>query len=205
MNTKVKICGMQQMEDAEFAVAAGADFLGFIFVKDSKRATDKKTAKEIIEKVKGKISIVGVFKNNSLEEVNSLCEELEFDFVQLHGEESPEYCQKVIRPVIKSFSLPPNFSVSDTIEKMKRYDINYYLLDRLQPGIGELLSIKKSAEISKLFPLFFAGGLTPENISEIVEKVKPFAVDVISGVKTDGKFDFEKMEQFVINAKGVTL
>jgi phosphoribosylanthranilate isomerase len=202
---KVKICGIQHIEDAEFAIAAGADYLGFIFVGNSKRAIDKSAAKKIIEKVKGKVTIVGVFKNNTLEEVNSLCEELDFDFVQLHGDEDVDFCQKVISPVIKSFGLPADYPVEETIRKMKKYDVRYYLIDREQPGSGDMLPFSKAAEISNFFPLFFAGGLTPENASAVAQEIKPFAVDVITGVKTDGKFDFEKMKQFVINAKGAVL
>jgi phosphoribosylanthranilate isomerase len=205
MNIKVKICGIQDYVEAKFAIAAGSDYLGFIFVKDSKRSVSVDVVKDIIEKVRGKVSIVGVFKNNNLEEVNSLCEELDFDLVQLHGDEDPDYCQKVIRPVIKTFGLKADFSITNTIKKMKIYDVTYYLIDREQPGIGDTLPLSKATEISKTFPLFFAGGLTPENVSNVVKKVKPFAVDVITGVKTDGKFDFEKMKQFVINAKGATL
>ncbi len=205
MKVQVKICGMQKIEDAQFAIAAGADFLGFIFVKDSKRAIEVDVAKEIIKKVRGKISLVGVFKNNPLEEVNSLCNELGFDLVQLHGVEDQEFCQKVICPVIKSFGLSTDFSVDETIKKMKKYTVKYYLIDRLQPGEGEALIHANAAEISKSFPLFFAGGLTPKNVGEVVEIIKPFAVDVITGVKTNGEFDFGKMKKFVINAKGVTL
>jgi phosphoribosylanthranilate isomerase len=199
---RVKICGMQNIDDANLAIAVGADYLGFIFVNDSKRSVSVDVAKDIIEKVRGKVSIVGVFKNSSLGKVNSLCEKLDFDLVQLHGEEDATFCKNVIRPVIKSFGLLANFSVEETTKKMKKYDVTYYLIDREQPGIGDPLSVSKAAEISKMFPLFFAGGLTPENVSDVVKKVKPFAVDVITGIKTDGKFDFEKMKRFIINAKG---
>ena len=97
-----------------------------------------------------------------------------------------QFCQKVIRPVIKTFGLPADFSVEQTTRKMKKYDVKYYLIDREQPGVGETLSLERSAELAESFPIFFAGGLTPENVSDVVKKVKPFAVDVITGVKTDG-------------------
>ncbi|HSX08687.1 MAG TPA: phosphoribosylanthranilate isomerase [Candidatus Saccharimonadales bacterium] len=200
---KVKICGMQTYEDAKHAIDAGADFVGFIFYKNSTRAVDVSTAKDIIKKIKGQVSIVGVFKNSSLDEVNSLCEELNFDLVQLHGQESQEFCNNVNLPVVKTFGLLANFSINNTVRQMKQYDVKYYLIDRENPGEGELLPLDRSTEIAKNFPIFFAGGLTPENVGEAVSIVRPFAVDVITGVKTDGKFDFEKMKQFVINAKGV--
>lgn len=202
-SVKVKICGIQHLKDAEEAIASGADFLGFIFAKKSKRSIDVSTAKHIISQVKKKATIVGVFKDNTLEEVNTLCEELNFDLVQLHGEESPAFCSKVIRPVIKAFGLPSDFSVKVLVEKMKQYDVQYYLIDRLQPGVGDMLSIKKTADVAKLFPIFFAGGLTPVNVSDAVKKIRPFAVDVITGVKINKKFDQNKMNKFVINAKSV--
>lgn len=202
---KVKICGIQTLQDAKHAIDAGADYLGFIFVKSSKRYIEQVVAKKIISEVKSEIPIVGVFRDNELEEVNSLCEDLGVDFVQLHGEECPEFCEKVNRPVIKSFGLPPKFVVNNIIQKMKRYDVQYYLLDRKKPGEGESLSLESSAKIAYSFPLFFAGGLTPENVGEVVRQVKPFAVDVISGVKTNSEFDFEKMKRFIENAKGVNI
>lgn len=205
MKVKVKICGIQDMNDANNAIAAGANYLGFIFAKNSNRAINVSIAKDIIKKVKGKTFAVGVFRNNALEEVNSLSKELDFDLVQLHGEEEPEFCKKVIRPVIKTFGLSQDFSVKEAIEKMNTYDVKYYLIDRLEPGEGDRLSHSHSAKVVRKFQTFFAGGLTPDTVANAVREVRPFAVDVISGVKTDGKFDFEKMKQFVINAKGVTL
>src|SRR5581483_1065919 len=120
MNVNVKICGMQTYNDARNAIDAGANFVGFIFWKNSTRAIDEESAKDIIKKIKGKITVVGVFRDNSLEEVNSLCEELDFDLVQLHGSENQEFCNNVIRPVIKTFGLPANFSVDDTVRQMKQ-------------------------------------------------------------------------------------
>lgn len=202
---KVKICGIQSYEDAQKAIAAGADYLGFIFVKNSKRAIDPSQAKKIIAKVRNKALIVGVFRNNSLDDVNTLCKALDFDFVQLHGEEDPEFCQKVISPVIKVFGLPAIFDPKETTKKMKNFNVKYYLIDRENPGEGEKLSLENSGEIAKTFQTFFAGGLTPANVSKVVKEIKPFAVDVISGVKTRNKFDFDKMKRFVANTKGVSL
>src|SRR6266568_267450 len=203
MKVKVKICGIQTYEDATAAIAADADMLGFIFVKDSKRAIDVKTAKSTLDKVRRKIAIVGVFKNNSLEEVQTICAQMNFDLVQLHGQEDQQFCEKVARPVIKSFGLVSDFAVADTVQQLAQYDVTHYLIDRQNPGEGEPLSLSNAALIANAYPLFFAGGLTPENVADVVREVKPFAVDVISGVKTKGKFDYEKMKRFVKNAKGV--
>lgn len=205
MKVKVKICGIQTHEDAVAAIAAGADMLGFIFVRDSKRAIDFEEAKNIVKKVKGKTLTVGVFKDNTLEEVKSFCKEIVFDLVQLHGQEDQYFCEQVSRPVIKSFGLVSDFDITHTTQKLTKYNVAHYLIDRQSPGEGEMLSLEKAAHLAKIFPLFFAGGLTPKNVADIVTRVKPFAVDVISGVKTNGKFDFEKMKRFVANAKGVTL
>lgn len=200
---KVKICGIQSLEAAKKAIASGADYLGFIFVKDSKRSINVSDAKKIISVVKPYCKIVGVFRNNTVEEVNSLSRTLDFDLVQLHGDESPKFCSQMIRPVIKALSLPADFAVTELVEKMKQYHVQYFLIDRIEPGVGEQVSVAKTAKIAKLFPIFYAGGLTPENVSSAVEKIKPFAVDVITGVKTNDMFDEKKMKKFVDIVKSV--
>jgi len=203
LSVKVKICGIQKLEDAEAAIAAGADYLGFIFVRDSKRATDRKAAKKVINKVRGKVKIVGVFRDHTLEKINELCEELDFDLVQLHGESGDKFYHEISRPVIRSFGLPSQFDANDIMHKMKKYNVKYHMIDRQTPGEGDALSIENAQALAQSFPLFVAGGLTPENVGYVVNQVKPFAVDVITGVKTDGKFDIEKMKKFIKNAKGV--
>jgi phosphoribosylanthranilate isomerase len=197
MKVQVKICGVQDLKSAEAAVAAGADFLGFNFVPTSKRYIDPKDAKKIIKEIRGKTNVVGVFQNASSDAVNEVSELLDLDFVQLHGEEDEDYMKKIKKRIIKKYNL---YSFTELNENSK-----YVLLDREVQGEGKMLDLKKAAKISNVFSIFFSGGLTPENVADVVKKVKPFAVDVAGGVETNGKQDRKKIKQFVHNAKGATI
>ncbi len=199
---KVKICGIRSLKAAKAAVDAGADFLGFNFVPSSRRYILPEKAKEIIDKVKGKVSIVGVFQNEHIDTVNKIAKDLSLDFVQLHGDETPRYFQKLSVRLLKVISVSPDFSVDDVLFQMELYKKNYYMLDRKIQGVGRPLSLERAALIAQRFHLFLAGGLTPETVVHAVRMVNPFAVDVASGIETDGKEDIEKIKLFIHNAKG---
>ncbi len=201
MSVKVKICGIRTLEAAKAAVDAGADFLGFNFVRSSKRFIRPLHAKKIIDIIRGKARIVGVFQDADLKEVNSIAKDLSLDFVQLHGGESEEYCMRAEAPVIKVFKLPADFSVQKALGTMTCYSIPLYMIDRERRGEGDLLDLDRSRELASKFPLFFSGGLTSENVSNIVQTVRPFAVDVAGGIETDGKENLQKIQEFVVNAK----
>lgn len=191
--TLVKICGIRTIRAAEVAIELGADFLGFNFVPSSKRYIDPKEAEKIIEKIEiSGVELVGVFQNETEEKVNDIGMKLGLDYAQLHGTEDNEYISKINLPVIKSITLNDN---PDLIKA------EYFLLDR-EGRAGEIVDLEKAAEMAKKFQIFFAGGLTPENVSEIVAKVQPFAVDVAGGIETDGVQDLEKIKLFIENAKG---
>lgn len=196
MNIKVKICGIRTVEAAEAAIDAGAHFLGFNFVRSSRRFMASEKAREIIKIIRSSrqndINIVGVFEDELLHKVNELIRFLDLDFVQLHGNESNDFCRKVTTSVIKVFRLPTT---------MKQYNVAYYMIDREKQGEGKMVNLDKAQELAGDFPLFFSGGLTPDNVSEVVNKVKPFAVDVAGGVETDGEQDLEKIKLFIRNAK----
>lgn len=194
--TLVKICGIRTIRAAEVAIESGADFLGFNFVSVSKRYIDPKDAEKIIEKIEMTgVNLVGVFQDENPEKVNEIAMNLGLDFVQLHGNEDNEYIAKIDFPVIKSVTL------NDDPNQVKA---EYFLLDRVGRE-GKMVDLQKAAELAKKFQIFFAGGLTPDNVSEVVEQVQPFAVDVAGGVETDGVQDLEKIRLFIKNAKGVSL
>jgi phosphoribosylanthranilate isomerase len=197
----VKICGVRDLKSAEAAIAAGADFLGFNFVETSKRYIDPNDAKQIINELRimnheSRTKFVGVFQNQSVERVNEIAEQLDLDFVQLHGDEDTEYLQKITRPIIKKMNQEKETMLHDSY---------FILLDRLVQGQGEMVSFERAKELAKQYQVFFSGGLTPENVLEVIEKVKPFAVDVAGGIETNGEQDVEKIKQFIANAKGVTV
>lgn len=207
MNTvKVKICGVRSLASAKAAIDAGADFLGFNFVKTSKRYIDPKKAKEIIDQIMdSNVSLVGVFQNEDSAVVNEISKELSLDYVQLHGDEDIAFINTMKASVIKVFALPVTFDKSEVIQKMTEQKSTYYMIDREKQGEGLLSDKALLHDLAREFPLFIAGGLTPENVTDIVQSVKPFAVDVASGIETDGEQDSEKIQLFIKNAKGATI
>lgn len=192
MIIKIKICGVKTLDAAKVATEEGADFLGFNFVPTSKRYITPADAKEIINIVKGKVKVVGVFKDADIKQVNDVALSLGLDFVQLHGNENNAYINNVSVPVIKVIK------ADDQIDNLIAA---YVLLDRVKQGEGEMVDFKKAANLTAKTKLFYAGGLTPDNVAGIIKKVKPFAVDVASGIETDDKQDINKIRSFIKNAK----
>ena len=135
---KVKICGVRNIESASIAMEAGADFIGLQFVPSSKRVIDRSAAKEISNNLKGKVNLVGVFKNQSLREVNKISYEINLDYAQLHGSEDEVFCKNVAVPVIKAFGLKASFDPKETAQYMKTYHVKYYLIDREKRGEGDI-------------------------------------------------------------------
>jgi len=205
MKVKVKICGIRSMEQAEEAITAGADFLGFNFVPTSKRIITPVKAQEITKKFKGKAILVGVFQDQSFDEVESIANTLSLDCVQLHGIEDKDFCRRLGLPIIKAFGHEEDFDLTKASRDMEHFNVSYYMVDRHKRGEGEMISLEKAAELATAFPLFFAGGLTPENVSHVVTNVRPFAVDVAGGIETDGMVDISKIKQFIKNAKEIVV
>jgi len=193
MKVKIKICGIRSLDSAKVVVAGGADFIGFNFVTSSKRYIDTEVCKTIINDIKGKIKTVGVFQNASIERVNTIADLLDLDFVQLHGKENEIYMKKINRPIIRSIH---------STDFVKSVNTKFLLLDREKQGRGNMFDLKEAKKIAVQFEIFFAGGLTPENVVSVIEKVKPFAVDIAGGIETDGKEDFKKIKEFIARAKG---
>lgn len=192
MIVKVKICGVRTLEAAQVAIEAGADYLGFNFVPSSRRFIKPEQALEIINKIKGKLKIVGVFQNADIKMVNQLVKQLDLNFVQLHGQESPEYIKHIQSKLIK---------VINSFNETNSYTVDYFLLDRMKQGEGEMVNVDEAMLTANKYPIFLAGGLTPENVAGVVKKIQPFGVDVASGVETNGKQDIEKIKAFIISAK----
>ncbi len=201
---KVKICGLTKLEDALHALRSGADYLGFILYPKSPRFVPPEKRKEILKEL-GEAVRVAVMVNPSEEEVLRTFEE-GFDLVQLHGEESLDFAHRVgIERVIKAFRVKDG--VPDIEEGWK--DAFGVLLDtyskKAYGGTGESFNWEIAREVKKRgFRLFLSGGLKPENVRRAVEEVKPFAVDVSSGVEmSPGIKDKIKVERFIKEAKGL--
>ena len=193
---KIKICGITNLGDARASAKLGADFIGFIFAKSPRRITPLK-AKKIIEQLPASIKKVGVFVNEKAETVNNISDYCGLDLVQLHGKESPNYLKKIKKPVIKAFRIRDKRSLN----QLSRYKAKAFLLDTYKKGkpggTGETFNWDLAVAAKKYrHPIFLSGGLNPENISGAIKKVKPYAVDVSSGVeRKPGKKDIVKLKK----------
>jgi phosphoribosylanthranilate isomerase len=210
--SRVKICGLTNLDDARHAVRSGADLLGFIFAESPRRITVDQAA-EIARalSVEG-LDVptrVGVFVNAEVGEVVDTCVDCGFSTAQLSGEESPDYCRAVSRAginVIKVFRVRDRGSLEDLIA----YDaVDYVLCDAYDPkragGTGRTFDHSLVVDLSKRYQLILAGGLNPDNVADAVTRVRPWAVDVSSGVEASpGKKDPAAVEAFIRNAKGAT-
>lgn len=199
---KVKICGMTQLKDALFAVEQGADAVGFIFYKKSPRAVTMKTVREIIAKLPPLVDTVGVFVNESADRVNKIADYCGLDLVQLHGEESPAFCRKIRRRVVKAFRVRD----LQSIKQLEKFPVSGFLLDTfsddLHGGTGKTFDWNLALPAKKIGPVILAGGLTPRNIGQAVRQVHPYGVDVCSGVeKSPGIKDHEKVRAFMKNIR----
>lgn len=195
--TKVKICGLKEKVHVHCAVAAGANFLGFVFAP-SKRQISIRKACELAQIVPKHVKKVGVFVNPTEDEVKEAFEKVPLDFIQYHGNEEPTFIEKLGLPSIKAFSIR---ELSD-VEKASKYNVDYYLFDA--PGTDFAGGSGKAFDWSLLDQLsipkekvILAGGLNALNVQQAIAAVQPFAVDVSSGVEQDGKKNCELIQSFI--------
>jgi phosphoribosylanthranilate isomerase len=163
MTTRVKICGITRAEDAELAIALGADYLGFIFVKESPRYVEHAPRTEGVQRV-------GVFRGATLDEIRRTADEERLDLVQIHGAALP-----VDLPLIHAFNVKDALPDTNT-------DADYVLFDT-GGGTGRIFDWNLLATYDRTKPFFLAGGITPDNVAEAISKTSPYAIDVASGVE----------------------
>jgi phosphoribosylanthranilate isomerase len=201
MSVKVKICGVCTVEDARASVAAGADFLGLNFHPGSPRAVDVERAVTIAAAVPG-TPLVGVFVDAPRDRVEALAAEVGLSGLQFHGDEPAGYCRGWSRRTIKALRAVPG---ADVAGLAACYEVDFILLDTFVPGMhggtGRPVDVRAAAGIPPA-RLFLAGGLRPETVADAVRAVRPFAVDVASGVESSpGRKDHAKLEAFIRRAK----
>ena len=200
--TKVKICGITSPEDAAVAVAAGADALGFNFYRKSPRYIDPGVAKQIVASLPPFITSVGVFVNEELTTVRSIMDTCGLAIAQLHGDEPATYCRELSRPVIKALRLKDRGSFLALTEFEGRAGVRGFLVDSFSEtaygGTGQVTDWDLAAEAAKAATIVLAGGLTPANVAEAIRIVRPYGVDVSSGVESvPGKKDHRKVRAFL--------
>ena len=206
--TRVKICGNTDYEHARLAADLGADYLGFIFAPSSKRVITVEKAAEILKKLADFKNTVGVFCNQPKKEVETIAERLRLKFLQFHGEETALYCDSFMQ---KGYEIIKTFHVKDamSLKRIGEYNVSAFLFDtysRSERG-GSGIPFDWSIIEDKPYvhdKLFLAGGLNPLNVAQAIEKVRPFAVDVASGIESGpGIKDPRLLRVFIENAKEV--
>ena len=204
MNVKVKICGITSTTDALAAVDAGADALGFMFYAPSPRFVKHESAAEIIRELPPFVAKVGVFVDPTEAEVRKAIEECGLDTLQFHGDEPPEFCRRFGLKVIKAFRIRD----AESLQAAEAYPTEAWLLDSYVSGqlggTGARFNWDLATEAARKHrSVILAGGLTPENAAEAVRKVRPYGLDVSSGVESaPGKKDAAKVAAFIAAAKG---
>ena len=200
---RIKICGITRREDAEDALRLGADAVGCVFFDGSPRGVSLSQAREISRAVRGLGMLVGLFVNPTKTEVEEALAAVPMHCLQFHGAETPEFCAQFSRPYIKAV---PMTQETDLMNADARYeDANALLLDGVHDGqfggSGASFDWEK-ADLRLRHRVVLAGGLTPDNVARAIERVKPIAVDVSSGVESQrGIKDIEKLRAFISNAR----
>ncbi len=204
--TRIKICGITNIEDAKTAASVGADALGFVFYSDSPRCVSVDTVQQIIQSLPAFVNKVGLFVDAEIEAVNAVINQAALDYIQFHGEEDESYCASFSRPYIKAIRVKPEL---DLIAQINRYkSASAILLDAWHPKIAGGTGESFDWDLLNRLPeetnqaIILAGGLNQDNVFAAVQKVKPYAVDVSSGVEEKpGKKSAEKMRNFIDQVK----
>jgi phosphoribosylanthranilate isomerase len=204
--TKIKICGIKSVNDALAAIEAGADLIGFNFYPKSPRYVEVGMCRNIMSVVRqdGRAKSVGVFVNASVEVIRATMETCGLSLAQLHGDETPGMMNELDGKAFKAFR-----GIPESVDGFARRASPAFLVDASVKGVyggsGATTDWNGAAELAKKYPLLLAGGLTPENVAEAVKQVKPWGVDVASGVESaPGEKDAGRMKAFVRAVRSVS-
>jgi phosphoribosylanthranilate isomerase len=214
--TKVKICGLSEEQHATLAAAAGADFIGMIFAPGRRQVSIEKASQLVkaVKNVKSSLITVGVFVNSSFDEINRIADRCRLDWVQLSGDESWEFCQKIERPLVKAIHVIATSNTEDIVHELKKgHDLFYdkeivclldSKIDNYYGGTGQTFDWQIAKTAAERFPVLVAGGLTPDNVRLVIDEVNPWGVDVSSGIESNGQKDVDKITAFIEEVKKET-
>jgi phosphoribosylanthranilate isomerase len=199
---KVKICGITNPDDAWAAVEAGAEALGFVFHKASPRCVGMELVRGIVKALPPFVLPVGVFVNEEVKKVRDLMDSCGLALAQLHGDETAAYCEELGRPTLKAIRLRDMGSFLALAEYKGRAQVRGFLIDAFSEtaygGTGVVVDWTLAAEAARTAPILLAGGLTPANVRDAIVRVRPYGVDVSSGVEAcPGKKDHAKVNAFI--------
>lgn len=207
--TKVKICGLTSLHDARFVSGALVHYMGFIFYEESPRYIDPAKAGAIINWIEGP-ECVGVFVNQPLDDVNMIARQTGVDLVQLHGNESADYCNLIEKPIIKVIHISEDSTAVGLKDEIDSYrsSVDYLLfdtkIDGRWGGTGQSFDWNILNEISGSVPFFLSGGLNADNIRQACQTVHPYAVDLSSGLEREpGVKSFDKIEAFMDEMRAI--
>ncbi len=202
--TRIKVCGLTDSQEAKAVAEAGADAIGLVFA-ESPRKIDPHRARQIVQNLPPMVQTVGVFVNESVEEIRRIIDYCGLDLVQLHGEETPETCKDLAPRAIKAWRIRSQTDIQALLPYQEV--VKAFLLDAWSPvahgGTGETFdwSIANEAKSIISRPIILAGGLKPENVARAIRQVKPWAVDVSSGVENaPGKKNIGLVTDFIRRA-----
>ena len=203
---KIKMCGITNVDDARVAVEAGADALGFVMYRKSPRFVEPAVVKAIVAGLPPFVLPVGVFVNEEPDRVRTLMDECGLALAQLHGDETAPYCQDLGRPVLKALRLKDRGTFLALAEFSGRANVRGFLIDAFSDqaygGTGQTVDWGLAQEVAQSMPVVLAGGLTPVNVAEAIARVRPYGVDVSSGVElSPGKKDHRKVKAFIHAAR----
>jgi phosphoribosylanthranilate isomerase len=207
--TKVKVCGMTNLADAEHAASHGAWAIGLIHHRDSPRYVQPDVAEEIGAALKRRCEIAGVFVNSTLDEVIEAAERANLTLLQFHGEEGPSFCAEARRRTGAKVIKAMRVSSAADVQAAEAFRTDFHLFDAywhgLHGGTGRAFDWDLVAKRRSKVPMVLAGGLTQANVAAAIELAKPFGVDVVSGVEAEpGRKDHAKVQAF-LEAAGVEL
>jgi len=193
---------MTNLKDVKVAVDGGVDAVGFIFYKKSPRSVTMQAVRKIVLELPPFVDSVGVFVNETAEQINKIADRCNLDRVQLHGNESPTFCKKIRRRVIKAIRVKD----IQSLKKLSDYPVSSFLLDTFSEdqygGTGRVFDWNLAYPAKKYGPIILAGGLTPNNVRQAIQRIQPYGVDVCSGVESQpGIKDHKKMQIFLKNVK----